>query len=140
MDTRSIIVAGLATVETVGFGGQTAPTTKFESPNCTNYHILKTNCSTISALIVEQFYVPPVEKKIRKAECQDANRKKTSSQKTLTLNTKKSRIIIIIMKILGFNKTVPLPVEPVGFECKLHQLPTGQPQTTPSTTRNQRFH
>ena len=50
---------GLATVEIVGFGGQTAPTTQFGSPNYTNYHILKTNCSTISALIVEQFYVPP---------------------------------------------------------------------------------
>ena len=56
--------SGLATVEIVGFGGQTAPIIKFESPNCTNYHILKTNCSIISALIMEQFYVPPVKKKL----------------------------------------------------------------------------
>ena len=42
-------LAGLATVERVGFGGQTAPTTRFGNRNCTNYHILKTNYPPISA-------------------------------------------------------------------------------------------
>ena len=40
---------GLATVEIVGFGGQTALTTRFGNRNCTKYHILKTNYATISA-------------------------------------------------------------------------------------------
>ena len=52
----ALLEAGLATVEIVGFGGQIALTARFGNRNCTNYHILKTNCSTISnsALIVEQ--------------------------------------------------------------------------------------
>ena len=41
--------AGLVTVEIVGLGGQTAPTTRFGNRNYINYYISKINYPTISA-------------------------------------------------------------------------------------------
>ena len=47
MEGGSLSQAGLATVEIVGFQGQTAPTTRFGYRNCTNYHINRNQLSTI---------------------------------------------------------------------------------------------
>lgn len=43
-------------MEIIDFRGQTAPASKLVNANYVKYHILKTNHSTISALIVKQFW------------------------------------------------------------------------------------
>ena len=98
--------SGMATVEIVGFQGQTAPTTIFSKP---------TTKPSVQ-LVVEQFCYPLKKNDLCRIEYQGANQKWIRKiPKKILVRVEQS----IIMRNPGLNRTAPLSVEPINFDVQI---------------------